>query len=66
MKEDKLYINYIDAMSQEMERYTGRLHRNLFGVLKFISEGDRLLTRAFDTIIDKIEANILQIAKKWN
>ena len=53
-------------MSQEMERYTGPLHRNLFGILKFIFEGDLLLTRAFDTIIDKIEANILQTAKKWN
>ena len=30
------------------------------------SEGDQLLAAEFHTIIDEIEADILQIAKKWN
>ena len=30
------------------------------------SEGDQLLAGAFHAIMDKIEVNILQIAKKWN
>ena len=30
------------------------------------SEGDQLLAVAFHAIIDKIEADILQIAKKFN
>ena len=30
------------------------------------SEGDQLLTGAFHAIMEKIEADILQIAKKWN
>ena len=30
------------------------------------SEGDQLLAGAFHAIMEKIEADILQIAKKWN
>ena len=30
------------------------------------SEGDQLLAGASDSIMDKVEANILQIAEKWN
>ena len=59
----------------------GRLHWNLFGILKFTeqpktpglnfknmasSEGDQLLVGTFHPIMDKIEADVLQIAKKWN
>ena len=29
-------------------------------------EGEQLLVGAFHAIMDKIEADILQIAKKWN
>ena len=60
---------------------TGLLHRNLFGILKFTeqpktpglilknmasSEGDQLLAGAFHAIMGKIEAGMLQIAKKQN
>ena len=56
-------------------------HRNLFGILKFTKrpktpgiflinmaspEGEQLLVGVFHAIMDKIEADILQIAKKWN
>ena len=30
------------------------------------SEGDQPLARAFHAVVDKIEADIPQIAKKWN
>ena len=30
------------------------------------SEGDQPLARAFHTIMDKIRADVPQIAKKWN
>ena len=30
------------------------------------SEGDKVLAGAFHAVMDKIEAGILQIAKKWN
>ena len=30
------------------------------------SEGDQPLARAFPAVMDKVEADILQIAKKWN
>ena len=30
------------------------------------SEGDKVLVGAFHAVMDKIEAGILQIAKKWN
>ena len=57
----------------------GRLNRNPFGILKFTerpktlginiknmarSEGDQLFAGAFHAIMGKIEAGILQIAKK--
>ena len=57
------------------------LHKNLFGVLNLPkgsrhqgsnlrnkpgSEGNQLLAGAFNVSIDKIEADILQIAKKRN
>ena len=58
-----------------------RLHRNLFGILKFTewpttlgiilrnmkrSVEDQLLAGNFYAIMDKIKADILQIAKKWH
>ena len=60
-----------------MSENTVRLHRNLFGTLTFIerpktsrnmasSEENQILAGAFHAIRDKIEADILQIAKKWN
>ena len=30
------------------------------------AEGDQLLARDFDAIMDTIQANVLQTAKKWN
>ena len=53
----------------------GRLHRSLFGILKFTerrgsvlrnmtsSEGDQSLARAFHGTMEKIEVDILQFAK---
>ena len=42
-------------------KHWGSILRNMAS-----SEGDQLLKGAFHAILDKIEADILQIAKKWN
>ena len=42
-------------------KHRGSILRNMAN-----SEGDQLLAGAFHAIMDKIEADILQIAKKWN
>ena len=57
------------------------LHRNLYSMLKFTKRskhrgsflknmtyfgGDKLFADAFFVVMDRIEADMLQIAKKWN
>ena len=43
------------------QKHQGSILRNMAS-----SEGDQPLARAFHTIMDKIEADVPQIAKKWN
>ena len=69
----RIWAEYRERLSEN----TVRLHRNLFGTLTFTerpktsrnmasSEENQILAGAFHAIMDKIEADKLQIAKKWN
>ena len=75
------YVSPQSQETERQSGKTGPLHRNPFGILKFTeqpktsgintkkiasSKGDQLLKGVFHAIMDKIEAGILQIAKKWN
>ena len=48
-------------ISMNCPKHRGSLLKSMAG-----SERDQLLARTFDAIMDKIEADLLQIIKKWN
>ena len=53
---------YIEiSKAQNSPKHRGSIFRNMAS-----SEGNQLLAGAFHAIMDKIEAHILQTAKKWN
>ena len=57
---------YIEISSVSSNLLNGPKHQGSILRNMASSEGDQLLVGSFHAIMDKIEADILQIAKTWN
>ena len=57
---------YIEIILVSWNLPNGSKHQGWILRNMAISEGDKLLAGAFHVVTDKIEADILQITKKWN